>query len=115
MATTSFLVGTTARSGGVYLSSVDRFNRKMLDVSTAPDVPSLSISRSFHAGITLDDGRFLICGGNDDFNNVLASAEIYDPATNAITPTGSMAQARYFHSLVKLGDGRVMAMGARPP
>src|SRR5258705_321194 len=63
------------------------------------------------AAATLDDGRVLVCGGNDDQNNVLASAEIYNPATNTITPTGSMSQARYFHAAVKLADGRVMVFG----
>lgn len=100
-----------ALQGGTYLASVDLFERRILDVKTAPAVPDLSTTRSFHQGIALNDGRVLVCGGNDDFNNVLSSAEIYDPATNTLTPTGSMSQARYFHSLVKLADGRVMALG----
>ncbi len=97
-----------ALQGGTYLKSVERWNYRMQSVTSGPD---LGIERSFAASMTLDDGRVLVCGGNDDLNNVLTSAEVYDPATNTITPTGSMAQGRYFHSLVKLLDGRVMAFG----
>lgn len=100
-----------ALQGGTYLKSVDRYRRKMLDVVSTPDVPVMGTERAFAAAVALDNGRVLVCGGNDDLNNVQTSAELYDPATNTIQPTGSMAQKRYFHSLVKLADGRVMALG----
>jgi hypothetical protein len=41
----------------------------------------------------------------------LASAEVFDPATNTWTPTGSMSQARDLFQAVLLQDGRVLVAG----
>ncbi|MBI3820625.1 MAG: hypothetical protein HY286_18200 [Planctomycetes bacterium] len=100
-----------ALSGGTYLKSVELFARKLQTITSDPSIPNMSIERSFHRAQTLNDGRVLVAGGNDDLNNVLTSAEIYDSNANTFTTTGSMAQKRYFHSMVKLSDGRVMVLG----
>lgn len=51
---------------------------------------SMSVPRSFHTATLLTDGRVLVVGGHRfNFpNSALASAEIYDPATETFTPTG---------------------------
>jgi hypothetical protein len=61
----------------------------------------------------LRDGRVLIVGGEDQLhdNRLLASAELYDPATGQFTPTGSMATARIFQTATRLADGRVLIAG----
>ncbi|MFN0204785.1 MAG: Kelch repeat-containing protein [Planctomycetota bacterium] len=100
-----------ALQGGTYLKSNELFNRQLQFFSVAPTIPDLSIERSFHQGLALNDGRFIITGGNDDLNNTLTSTEIYDPTSNTFSATGSMNQKRYFHSIVKLNDGRVMVLG----
>jgi Kelch motif protein len=98
-----------ALQGGTYLKTSERYGRKLQTFSAGPDMQT---ERSFAASVVLNDGRVLICGGNNDLNVPQASAEIYDPATNTIAPTaGPMSQARYFHSLVKLANGRVAAIG----
>jgi hypothetical protein len=63
--------------------------------------------------IRLSDGRVLAAGGirlpGDPV--VLASAERFDPTTNAWTPAAPLAEPRYAHSLLQLPDGQVLAVG----
>ena len=63
--------------------------------------------------VVLSDGRVLAAGGlglpGDPV--ALASAEWFDPATNAWTPAAPLAEPRYAHSLLLLPDGQVLAVG----
>jgi WD40 repeat protein len=80
---------------------------------------SLRTPRGFHTATLLPNGKVLVTGGagvsaveagvNPD--PVLASAEIYDPATGSWTPTGSMSQPRQVHTATLLPNGKVLAAG----
>lgn len=70
-------------------------NRMAMDVARLPD------------GRVLAAGGFPVVGGGVP----LADAEIYDPATNLWSATGSLRDGRLFHSLSVLGDGRIIASG----
>jgi hypothetical protein len=71
-----------------------------------------------HTATLLRDGRVLIAGGltccqepNPSPDFWANSAEIYDPATDAFTATGSMSAGRGLHAAALLPDGRVVISG----
>ncbi len=77
---------------------------------------SLAAARGGHTSTLLPNGKVLVAGGSN--NNgpsgsglILASAELYDPASKAWTTTGSLATARTGHTASVLPSGRVLAAG----
>jgi hypothetical protein len=78
--------------------------------------PDLIEARTMASAVRLADGRVLVAGGLGGDPSIpqleaLASAEIYDPATNTFTATGSMTDARLHFSMALLDDGRVLVAG----
>ena len=63
----------------------------------------------------LSDGRVLVVGGFGGpyayASSAIASAEVWDPATEAFTPAGSMSERRVGHTATLLPDGRVLVVG----
>ncbi len=76
---------------------------------------SMKCGREIHAAAPLADGRVLVVGGSirtqPGFGVTTRSAEIYDPATGAFTPTGSMSFSRTSPQAVPLLDGTVLVFG----
>jgi hypothetical protein len=75
---------------------------------------SLTIARTGAGAALLPDGRVLVVGGGTNAENgltVTSSAEIIDPGSGESRPTGSLAEARYKHALVRLPNGHVLAVG----
>ncbi|HCF58683.1 MAG TPA: hypothetical protein DFS52_11910 [Myxococcales bacterium] len=108
----------------VFLRAVERFSPAI--AAYDPSVPStLSVPRAGHTATLLDDGRVLIAGGFQAANRVshswkyLASVEVYDPATGAVTTeipdmmfkSGGGTTPRAFHTAVKLPSGQVLISG----
>jgi hypothetical protein len=92
----------------------------------APTGPMTLARGGFHSATLLDDERVLVVGGlalhPTDPSTIapepVASAEIYDPATERFTAVGSMATPRYMQAASLLGDGTVLLVGGsheRPP
>lgn len=73
--------------------------------------PTMGSARALHLAVRLNDGRVLLIGGADAAGNVLASCEIYDPATNSFSPTGAMATPRILHAACLMANGSVMVAG----
>lgn len=77
----------------------------------------MATGRWLHTATLLADGRVLVAGGRDNNCTVdcewhsLASAEIFDPATESFSPTGSLNFSRFGHSAALLADGRVAVFG----
>ncbi|WP_370350258.1 Kelch repeat-containing protein [Catenulispora sp. EB89] len=77
--------------------------------------PPMTDARSDHAAVALADGRVLLVGGilavGLDWPAYLAFCEVYDPAANSWSPTGSMHVPRALHQATLLRDGSVLATG----
>ena len=72
---------------------------------------SMAIERATHTATLLNSGKVLIVGGIDNSGNVLASAEVFDPASGSFSGTGSMSTRRMNHSATLLGNGKVLIAG----
>ncbi len=79
-----------------------------------PTAPML-LGRSKPTLTLLPDGKVLAAGGigrPDGLKHVmLASCELYDPATNTWSATGAMENPRWAHTATALADGRVLVTG----
>ncbi|AKJ01012.1 Branched-chain amino acid ABC transporter, amino acid-binding protein [Archangium gephyra] len=73
----------------------------------------LNTQRYHHTAVLLPDGKVLVAGGRaGEFDgDTLASAELYDPATNTWSYTGSLNTARAFHTMTLLPNGKVLVTG----
>jgi N-acetylneuraminic acid mutarotase len=71
---------------------------------------SITTARAFQTATLLNNGKVLIAGGQGN-NGYLASAELYDPASNTWTSAGSMATARFLHTATLLNNGKVLIVG----
>jgi len=62
---------------------------------------------------TLADGTYLLAGGAADWGVApgYATAELYNPATNTFTPTGSMVHPRMLCTAATLAGGKVLIVG----
>jgi hypothetical protein len=99
-------------AGDHYLASTEAFNPATSSFSSAGIGP-MSTPRRGAIAAPLPDGRVLVAGGsyNDGVDHELASAEVFNPATNAFTPVGDMGIARVRAATAPLPDGRVLVAG----
>src|SRR5437763_1684270 len=75
---------------------------------------SLATARNGHTATLLPNGKVLVAGGGDG-GSILASAELYDPASGTWSATGSLVFARGAHTATLLPNGRVLiAAGVGP-
>lgn len=81
--------------------------------------PTLGSPRYNHKATLLPNGRVLLIGGTStppggiaDSGPLLASGELFDPATGVFVPTrGSLAAPRAYHAQALLPDGKVLVVG----
>src|SRR5438132_7568097 len=86
----------------------------LIDASSSTQVDQfgpLVVPRTGHAAIALADGRVPITGGRDGAGTIVATAEIFDPATETSTAVGALVTARVSHTATLLPNGRVLIAG----
>ena len=71
---------------------------------------NLNTARVSHTATLLQNGKVLVVGGWDNGNNVLDSAELYDPVTGVWSVTGRLNKPRTDHTATLLPDGRVLVV-----
>ncbi len=78
---------------------------------TFSNTGSLATARELHTATLLPNGKVLVVGGRGSSGGVLASAELYDPASGSWSATGSLNTARLVHTATLLPNGKVLVAG----
>lgn len=73
-------------------------------------IGSMSSPRFAHTATLLPNGSVLITGGQND-GGALASAEVFNPASNDFVNIGAMGVARSSHTATLLPNGKVLIAG----
>jgi hypothetical protein len=81
-------------------------------------IGSMAQARAAHTATVLANGRVLIVGGATlggwgfpFYGSATPTAEIFDPATNTSTATGTMGAPRFGHTATLLASGKVLFTG----
>jgi hypothetical protein len=123
-----FAAGTLLLDGDVLIAGGDPTQNQSTPVPATAEVWSplnggtftatmpMKVPRQVFTLTTLPNGRALAVGGSPDLQSGAGSptAELYDPATNSWTLTGSMPSGRLGHTATLLPDCRVLIVGDAP-
>ncbi len=109
------VAGGAAANGAVSLSGAELFDPA---AGTWSPTGSMSARRAVHTATLLPSGKVLVAGGvfvsSPGLPGVfLSSAELYDPAVGAWSPTGSLATPRAVHTATLLRNGKVLVAGGQ--
>ncbi|CAN5754669.1 hypothetical protein BH09MYX1_BH09MYX1_20530 [soil metagenome] len=111
--------GTVTSDPATSLDSADIYDPKTKAMT--PVSSKMSVKRNTAASITLLDGRALVVGACNYASGTgclsagdRASADLFDPKTNAFSPTKAPLSdaTRYYHRLTLLPDGKVLVVSA---
>jgi len=94
------------------LASLEAFD---LTTKTFSSAGTMSAARQAQAAAPLPDGRVLILGGTDTNGATLASSDIYDPDSGAVTPGPALNTPRFAATATTLLDGTVLIAGGSYP
>jgi N-acetylneuraminic acid mutarotase len=117
--------GSVLVTGGWSVGSIGSAARALLydpDRNTWTSASPMHAARGGHSAALLDDGSVLVAGGFAGgpssvacaTDQVLALAELYDPATGTWTAAGEMRVARYHQVATLMPDGSVLIAGGTP-
>jgi WD40 repeat protein len=91
------------------------WNAEIFDPATETFVATkglMNVPRELFQATSMADGKVLLTGGlNLHEHRTVSLTEIYDPAKEKFTVTGSMASDRFGHAACRLTDGRVFVVG----
>ena len=101
----------SASSCKAHPASSDEQAGAVREAGTVNAIPNMNARRAAHTATLLPNGKVLIAGGMTDSGSGLASAEIFDPATNTFTAIENMTVARAGHTATLLQSGKVLIAG----
>lgn len=81
------------------------------DAGVINAVRSMATQRAAHTATLLPDGKVLVAGGFAGGENILASAEVFDPVTSTFASAGNMNATRAGHTAALLPNGKVLIAG----
>ena len=92
------------------LASSQFFNPSSSTLTTGP---ALATGRYGHLAVALKGGRVLVVGGGNgqNFDRLLNTAELFDPATRKWLGAGNIGAPRTQFTLTALADGRALLAG----
>jgi len=111
---TDVLVAGGENAAGVAQSTAEIFNPVTNKFTLTIDLggTNMTVARAMHtATLYTFGGSVLIAGGMDDSGNVLATAEVFNVATETFTAVGSMHTARFNHAAAALSNGKILITG----
>ncbi|MCB5177965.1 Kelch repeat-containing protein [Streptomyces antimicrobicus] len=89
------------------------------EADTWHDAKPMNDARADHGAVRFKAGRVLVSGGtvpvSPTGDTALAFCELYDPATDTWTPTGSLLQPRGGHRSVLASDTTALVVGGATP
>ena len=107
--------GMVLIAGGLSTSSVLLATAELYNPAkgTWSGAGTLSVARYGHTATLLPSGKVLVTGGctASGCSTNTAISELYDPASNTWSTTGSLNTARSYHTAVLLKTGKVLAIG----
>ena len=110
LASGKVLVAGGLGAGNAVLSGAELFDPK---TGTWSSAGSLAVARWGHTATLLKTGKVLVTGGCTSSTTCADTtvSELYDPVANTWSTTGSLNNARYYHTAVLLKTGSVLAVG----
>lgn len=105
---------TGGGSGASVLATAEIYDPQTRAFSPAGG-SGMSAPRIWHKATRLQNGQVLITGGLDASGDATVTAELYDPATDRFTVTGSMNEQRARHTSTLLENGSVLVAGGIGP
>ena len=105
------LVFGSTSSCKAHVASTDEQAGGVREAGTVNAIRSMTARRAAHTATLLPNGKVLIAGGMTGSESGLASAELFDPTTNAFTAAENMTIARAGHTATLLQNGKVLIAG----
>ncbi len=104
--------GTTDNTGSTALDTGEVYDPSTNTWTSVANTMS-SPRGDYPAIALLPNGNVVIAGGADSSGNAVASADIYNPATNTFTPAAAMSTARILTAAIPLPSGKVLVVGGQ--